>query len=311
MAAHTEEPPERADGARSLRDLPAFSPQPWQMSYGERTVVEGMLAMLKPQLSIEIGRAEGGSLRRIAEHSDEVVSFDIVDPSRDLAELANVTMLTGDSHVLLPNELKRIADDDHHVDFVLVDGDHSASGVRDDMRDLLTSEAITRTVILAHDTLNEEVRQGLEEVDYEANEKVAWVDLDFIPGYVARLPERFGECWGGIGLIVVDASGTFRGGAPQRGKDLFEQPKLIWPTVEWIRCESESSGEFPANVTLVAESLLAQAQQELSESRREASTITSDLERHQAWLHGIEHSVSWRLTSPLRTLKHSVRKRRF
>ncbi len=39
-----------------LRELPAFSGRPWQMSYGERTAIEGMLAMLQPKLSIEIGR---------------------------------------------------------------------------------------------------------------------------------------------------------------------------------------------------------------------------------------------------------------
>ena len=80
------------------------------MSYGERTVIEGMLAMLRPHLAIEIGRAEGGSLRRIAEHSDEVVSFDIVDPSEELSQLSNVKILTGDSHVLLPQELTRMAE---------------------------------------------------------------------------------------------------------------------------------------------------------------------------------------------------------
>ena len=290
----------RADGTRSLRDLPAFSRSPWQMSYGERTVIEGMLAMLKPQLSIEIGRAEGGSLRRIAEHSGEVISFDIVDPSPELSELSNVTTLTGDSHVLLREALDRIADDGQLVDFVLVDGDHSAAGVRSDMIDLLNSPAVTNTVILAHDTLNEEVRQGLAEVDYDASEKVAWVDLDFIPGYVARLPERLGECWGGIGLVVVDSSGAFRSGGPRRGEDLFEQAQLIWPAAQWIRREGAASAELLASITLVADSSLTEAQHEVS-------VLTEDLERHRAWLRGIEHSVSWRLTSPLRTLKRRLR----
>ena len=29
----------------------------WQMSYGERAALEGLLAQLKPELAIEIGRA--------------------------------------------------------------------------------------------------------------------------------------------------------------------------------------------------------------------------------------------------------------
>jgi hypothetical protein len=293
----------------SLRDLPAFSQRAWQMSYGERTVIEGVLAMLKPRLAIEIGRAEGGSLRRVAHHSAEVISFDIVDVPAEFGELSNVKMLTGDSHTLLPEELARIAGEGRNVDFVLVDGDHSAAGVRRDMKDLLDSAAIANTIILAHDTLNEDVRQGLEELDYDAYEKVAWVDLDYIPGYVARFPARLGECWGGIGLIVVDAThafqatGAFWWGAPRRGQDLFEQPKLVWPAARWIRRNREASTRLVSEITLVSDDLLAEA-------RNEAAALAADLERHQSWLRGIEGSASWRLTAPLRGLKGKRRFRR-
>ncbi len=48
------------------------------MRYGERFALEGILESLKPRLAIEIGTAQGGSLRRIAAHAEEVHSFDIV-----------------------------------------------------------------------------------------------------------------------------------------------------------------------------------------------------------------------------------------
>jgi len=284
---------------RQLRELPAFSQQPWQMSYGERTVVEGMLAMVKPRLAIEIGRAEGGSLRRIAAYSGEVVSLDMVDASSELTGLPNVRLLTGDSHTLLPVELERLADNGQDVDFVLVDGDHSADGVRRDVQDLLQSPAVTSTIILAHDTLNQDVRHGLEEIDYGAYEHVAWVDLDFIPGYVARLPERLGECWGGLGLIVVDATGAFQSGGPLRGEDLFDQSTLVWPAAQWIRSEGKSSVDLVGEVKLVSDRTLSQA-------RHEVTLLVADLERHRAWLDGIQDSASWRLTAPLRALKRRV-----
>ena len=41
----------------------------WQMSYGERAGLEGVLSQLKPALAVEIGTAEGGSLARIAARS--------------------------------------------------------------------------------------------------------------------------------------------------------------------------------------------------------------------------------------------------
>ena len=228
--------------SRRLSDLPVFSSQPWQMSYGERTVIEGVLSMLKPRLAIEIGRAEGGSLRRIAAHSDEILSFDIVEAPEALESLVNVTALSGDSHAQLPIELKRIADEGRNVDFVLVDGDHTSDGVRRDVQDLLDSDAIVNTIILAHDTLNEEVRQGLTEINYEAYEKVVWTDLDFVPGYVADLPERLGECWGGLGLIVVNADGAFRGDGKRHQADLVDQPTLVWPVARYMRREGEGGG---------------------------------------------------------------------
>jgi len=270
------------------------------MSYGERTVIEGMLAMLAPRLSIEIGRAEGGSLRRIATHSEEVVSFDIVEPSEHLQRLQNATLMTGDSHEQLPVELKRIAKEGRNVDFVLVDGDHTAEGVCKDMQHLLGSSATQNTVILAHDTLNEDVRRGLEELDYGAYEKVAWVDLDFVPGYVARLPARLGECWGGLGLVVVDSTGTFRDDGARQSVDLFSQPALIWPTARWIRSEGTAAVDGLPSVEVATD---------VSASQAQLAQLTAELELCRSWLNGIEASASWRLTSPLRRFKRSLRKR--
>ena len=46
-----------------------FQRSPWQMTAGERAALDGLLRNLAPRLSIEIGTAEGGSLRCIAERS--------------------------------------------------------------------------------------------------------------------------------------------------------------------------------------------------------------------------------------------------
>jgi Methyltransferase domain len=287
---------------RPLRALPAFAHQPWQMSYGERAVLEGMLQMVKPRIAIEIGRAEGGSLNRIAAHSGQVISFDLVEPWPEVAELANVTALSGDSHALLPKELDRLAAAGETVDFVLVDGDHSAEGVRQDIEQLLEAEAIAHTVILIHDTLNQDVRRGVEAVDLEAHQKVSWVELDFVPGYVARLPERFGECWGGIGLVIADDSGEFRSGGPLHNELLFEQPKLVWPVAEWLRGEGAAAAERLSEVTLVSDEELRSAQQQVI-------ALEAELDRHRGWLQDMKTSASWRLTVPLRKAKRRLRSR--
>lgn len=105
----------------------------WQMTLGERAALEGILSQLKPSLALEVGTAEGGSLRRIAAHSREVHSFDMSAPPEE-ASFENVHFHTGDSHVLLPAWLEEMGKGGRRIDFALVDGDHTMAGVRADAR---------------------------------------------------------------------------------------------------------------------------------------------------------------------------------
>ena len=174
----------------------------WQMLAGERAVLEGLLNQLRPALAIEIGTAGGGSLRCIARHSQEVHSFDLEHPE-ELRALDNVTLHTGDSHGLLPDVLAGFERAGRNVDFVLVDGDHRTAAVAAEMDVLLSSSSLRSTLILAHDAANEEVRAGLEQVDYGAYGKVAMVDLDLVAGHLSREGPYANELWGGFALIVV------------------------------------------------------------------------------------------------------------
>jgi hypothetical protein len=174
------------------------------MSFGERAALEGVLAIVKPALAIEIGTAEGGSLRRVAAHSEVVHSFDLVPPPDDVVGLENVSFHTGDSHELLPRFLSELEQRGESADFVLVDGDHSAEGVKRDLEDLLASSAIRRTAIVIHDTANGIVRGGVDAVSYESFPSVSYVELDFVAGYMFREPTLRHELWGGLGLVVVD-----------------------------------------------------------------------------------------------------------
>lgn len=197
----------------------------WQMSLGERAAIEGLLSAVRPALAIEVGTAEGACLRRIAMHSGEVHSFDLITPSiPDLP--ANVRLHTGDSHALLPEVLAGFAAEGRNVDFVLVDGDHSADGVRRDVEALLASPAVADTVIVLHDTGNDIVRTGLDAVPYNAYPKVAHVDLDFVPGHLGR--DRFpGELWYGLGLVVVAADRPAYGSGPAVQTDRYHGGELL------------------------------------------------------------------------------------
>ncbi|MCD6727421.1 MAG: class I SAM-dependent methyltransferase [Solirubrobacteraceae bacterium] len=248
---------------------------PWQMNLGERAAIVGLLADLRPSLSIEIGTAEGGSLRQISRFSEQAHSFDLVEPQLDVAELGNVALHTGDSHVLLPELLRVLAEGGENVDFVLVDGDHSAEGVARDMRDLLDSDAVGRTAIVMHDTLNPEVRRGLEAVNYDLWPKVVYVDLDWVAGCVYRAPIE-GEMWAGVGLVVCDAERP-------RSPGTSASQQRYHPHFPIMRRGLEVDGELAA--------------------------LRADLERCQAANRAIQSSASWRLTAPLRRAKAAVAQR--
>jgi hypothetical protein len=191
---------------------PLLSRSDWQMAPGERAALEGVLADVKPRLAIEIGTAQGGSLERIAAHSEEVHAFDF-EAQVDPAAYPNVTFHLGDNHVLLPQLLVEFERAGRNVDFVLVDADHSSAGVRRDLEDLLRSGAVRETFIVLHDTMNEGVSSGLEAVDLDAHPKVVFCDL----GFVQLDPHARGlrEIWGGLGLVICDEHGRL-GITPER-----------------------------------------------------------------------------------------------
>lgn len=276
--------------AATLLQSPSFSANPWQMSFGERAVIEGVLAQLRPRLALEIGTAEGGSLSRIAAHSERVISFDLVEPEAWVKELDNVKLHTGDSHELLPLELERLAAAGEEVDFVMVDGDHSADGARRDVADLLASAALKNAVILAHDSLNQEVRQGLEEVPYGEIEKVAFVDMDFVAGYVPAEPPMLGECWGGLALIVVDVSGRFGPAHEGRRPTMAPFSSLAWPAADELRGNAGSGSGSGIQATA-------------------GSGLTPEDEHYRNLAEEMRGSLSWRVTAPLRAASARLRRR--
>jgi hypothetical protein len=244
--------------ARVLPNDPA-----WQMQHGERAALEGLLAFTRPRLAIEIGTAGGGSLRRLAAHAEEVHSLDLVPPPAELASLPNVRFHTGDSHELLPRLLASL----EQVDFVLVDGDHSAEGARRDIEHLLASHAVSRTLIVVHDTMNPEVRSGFVGVDYASFGKVAYVETELVAGYAVASGPFAGQLWGGFGLIQVDVSHT--------------GPPLV---------QSERHEAYDALRTLV-------------EPADEPARLQAELDRARRVLGDVQSSASWRVTAPLRAAK--------
>jgi hypothetical protein len=215
------------------------------MSFAERAAIEGLLAQLRPKVAIELGTAQGGSLERIAAYSEEVHTFDLVDPPFDRSLFPNAHFHVGDSHELLPATLETLSRAGRTIQFVLVDGDHSAEGVKQDIEDLLRSESIARTLIVAHDSMNETVRKGLEGVPFEIYPKVAYVDLDFIAGYMFREAGLAHQLWGGLGLVAVDARRKAYFSEPIRQRRYYEMFPLMLAIRDLMREQEGAPAKLP------------------------------------------------------------------
>jgi hypothetical protein len=179
----------------------------WQMSDGERLALTGLLARHKPHCSVEVGTFYGGSLSLIAQHSSMVFSIDI-DPqtiSRS-GDVPNVTFLTGKSSDVLPLLFRELTSAGLSVDFILIDGDHSAEGVKRDISFVLQYVPLKPLFVVMHDSFNPDCRQGLLDSPWRESPYCHWVELDFVPGCVVdNEASARGELWGGLGIAYFQA----------------------------------------------------------------------------------------------------------
>lgn len=177
----------------------------WMMSPSEQMAMIFLLEHLRPRVAIEIGTRFGGSLQVLARYSEKVYSLDIDPevPSRLAGRHANVEYLIGPSDRTLPALVDRLREERAEVGFVLVDGDHSAEGVRKDIDNVLRIEPLVPLYVVMHDSFNPECRRGLKEADWAGCRHVHAVELDLVAGCVNPAPRFRGEPWGGLALGIL------------------------------------------------------------------------------------------------------------
>jgi hypothetical protein len=180
----------------------------WQMTNCERFALAGLLKRLQPKLSLEIGTYMGGSLQVLAQFSKAVISVDI-DPTvatRLAGKFPNVEFRSGDSSHLLPDLVRELNASKRPVGFVLIDGDHSAEGVRRDIESLLELQPQQEVVFILHDSFNPACREGMRTANWAKSPFVHQVELDFIPGiyhYEAIDTAEPRSMWGGFACAVL------------------------------------------------------------------------------------------------------------
>ena len=186
-------------------------PLPWMMSTAEKHCFIGLLNTIKPDAAIEIGNASGGSLQALQELVPVVFAIDI-DPEVHRAlqpKFPTVSFVTGNSTEIIPDLLKKMQYEKIKTCFILVDGDHSAEGVKGDIDSLLKYYSPTgRLIILCHDSFNPECRKGILSAAWADCPYVHQVDVDYISGtyvndiYKGKIQRN--TMWGGFCLAILE-----------------------------------------------------------------------------------------------------------
>lgn len=177
-------------------------PLHWQMPRADKFALVALLQAIRPKVAVEIGTYRGGSLQLISQFSESVHSIDINRDSQEAlrGRFSNVTFHIGSSPELLPGLLREAEEE---LEFVLVDGDHSAQGVGADLAALLRHVPKRPLWIACHDSFNPECRRGMLSAEWEANPHVTYVELDFVGGVFHRRPfdtAKTRSMWGGLCL---------------------------------------------------------------------------------------------------------------
>jgi len=180
----------------------------WQMLTSERMALTGLLARIRPRNALEVGVYYGGSLSLIAQFCERVWALDIdPDVPRRFPVPPNVDLRIGEAEGLLTGMLDELDAAAIALNFVLIDADHSAAGVRRDIEAVIQRPAPPREpmFIVMHDSGNPECRRGISSANWADCPFVHHVELDFVPGQIVEHSVRDGrgEVWGGLGLAYL------------------------------------------------------------------------------------------------------------
>lgn len=167
----------------------------WHMLPSERFALIGLLQILKPKRTLEIGHFLGGCTKYLSHYSEEVFTVDInsrvIESSK---RFKNVKAFYMDSALAMREFHRRGI----NFDLAIIDGDHSEAGAAADV----TAAMKIADVIIMHDAANPECRRGYKKA---LDQTEVYFDLDFVDGkYLVN------GAWGGFGLILPKCKETYK-----------------------------------------------------------------------------------------------------
>ena len=203
-----------------LERLNINSVENWEMELSERVIFTYILQAIKPQLSLEIGSRDGGSLQALSRfsHRVDVVDIDATIPQR-LSKFSNATFYIGDSKIVLPDLLQKYQNLGKWPEFIHIDGAHNLEGAYSDIHQILSIVPTNEVIILMHDSFNQEVRGAIKKLNLADYKNLTYANVDFVSGILHTKKEVFNQLWGGFALFVISPEG-------EQAKNLFANQDL-------------------------------------------------------------------------------------
>jgi hypothetical protein len=205
LASHSKYMRDELDSFRRVSRFSFYSDVSpvWLMAHGERAAQAMLLSFIKPNVIIEIGTRFGGSAFLFSQTAKQVICIDIDEAVRArTAGIPNIEVIVGNSVEEIPKVLSRLRESGSDFDLALIDGDHSADGVRADIEAFIASRPTKPCWLILHDTFNPDVRSGIRSVNWD-RPWVSYVEIDFVPGVIKQDPAIHLQMWGGIGIVEL------------------------------------------------------------------------------------------------------------
>lgn len=184
-----------------LLSLLGAHPNSWMMWPSERLAILGLLEILKPRRSLELGCAQGGLTKWLSEYSEMVVTVDLD------AQVYQVTQGLENVRPLCMNTREAfdwIRAQELTFDLTIIDADHSRTGIA---RDLEQALELSRCIVL-HDTYYSPCRVGMLDV---LKGRDVYFDLELVPGGLQQ-----DGMWGGLGIVLPGVRGQDKAHAAMR-----------------------------------------------------------------------------------------------
>ena len=180
---------------------------PSDMSRIEKIAFQHLLGSLQPEIALEVGTGDGGSLQAIMQYADAAISIDINNVTQTnlqkLFGFKDVEFIVGDSSKVLPEVVQLINENQLNVNFVYIDGVQSTEGAQSDFEAALKIVPKQPTCIVMHNSFIPQVRRAMLNVRWEESAHVHFVDIDYVQG--AYVPMEYGACKlvGGLSVVLL------------------------------------------------------------------------------------------------------------